>query len=229
MKRLQESLLLLTKIDNRMFTGVDDTRIDLAVSDKVHQLQELLHARSLHCKLDLEEASVPANRELLDILLNNLFSNAIRHNVAAGEIHARLDQHSLGVSNTGTADHQANLRYHGDEGAVCLCRGLAFIYDLVLGKCFLWKCREIGIDAAAFRGAVEEKFASLAEAGFGGAVFVHTFCDQTIGYFCGFLTEPYWLMPIRAGVISFVQHILLFSAPVLKFCARVATLAKPKK
>jgi signal transduction histidine kinase len=104
MKRLQESLLLLTKIDNRQFTGVDDIRIDLAVSDKVQQLQELLHARSLHCKLELVEASIPANKELLDILLNNLFSNAIRHNVADGEIHARLDEHSLQVSNTGMAE-----------------------------------------------------------------------------------------------------------------------------
>lgn len=104
MKRLQESLLLLTKIDNRQFTGVDDIRMDLAVSDKVHQLQEILHARSLHCKLELVEASIPANRELLDILLNNLFSNAIRHNVNEGEIHARLDEHSLRVSNTGAEE-----------------------------------------------------------------------------------------------------------------------------
>lgn len=104
MKRLQESLLLLTKIDNRQFTGVDDIRVDLAVSDKVHQLQELFHARSLHCKLELVEASIPANRELLDILLNNLFSNAIRHNVSEGEIYARLEEHSLRVSNTGATE-----------------------------------------------------------------------------------------------------------------------------
>jgi signal transduction histidine kinase len=101
MNRLQESLLLLTKIDNRQFSGVDDIRIDLVVSDKVQQLQELLHARSLDCRLDLVEASIPANRELLDILLNNLFSNAIRHNIRDGKIHARLDEHSLRVSNTG--------------------------------------------------------------------------------------------------------------------------------
>ncbi len=104
MKRLQESLLLLTKIDNRQFTGIDDIRMDVVVSDKVHQLQELFHARSLHCKLELVEASIPANRELLDILLNNLFSNAIRHNVSEGEIHARLEEHSLRVSNTGATE-----------------------------------------------------------------------------------------------------------------------------
>src|SRR6185437_234708 len=51
MRRSQESLLLLTKIDNRQFTGIDDIRMDVVVSDKVHQLQELFQARSLHCKL----------------------------------------------------------------------------------------------------------------------------------------------------------------------------------
>jgi signal transduction histidine kinase len=104
MNRLQESLLLLTKIDNRQFSGVDAIRIDLVVSDKVQQLQELLHARSLNCRLDLVEASIPANRELLDILLNNLFSNAIRHNIRDGKIHAQLGQRSLRVSNTGMGE-----------------------------------------------------------------------------------------------------------------------------
>jgi signal transduction histidine kinase len=104
MNKLQESLLLLTKIDNRQFGGVDDIRIDLVVSDKVQQLQELLHARSLDCRVELVEASAPANRELFDILLNNLFSNAIRHNIRDGKIYAQLRERSLRVSNTGMAE-----------------------------------------------------------------------------------------------------------------------------
>jgi len=104
MTRLQESLLLLTKIDNRQFSSIDDIRVDLVVLDKVQQLQELLHARNLQCRLDLSETSIPANRELIDILLNNLFSNAIRHNVKDGEIHAQLRPSLLRVSNTGPGE-----------------------------------------------------------------------------------------------------------------------------
>ncbi|WP_431213970.1 sensor histidine kinase [Puia sp. P3] len=104
MTRLQESLLLLTKIDNRQFSAIDDIRVDLVLKDKVQQLQELLHARNLQCRLDLSETSIPANRELVDILLNNLFSNAIRHNVKDGEILARLRPNHLRVSNTGAAE-----------------------------------------------------------------------------------------------------------------------------
>lgn len=101
MTRLQESLLLLTKIDNRQFTRIDTIRLDVLLQDKLQQLQELLHARNLRCHFELAETSLTANRELMDILLNNLFSNAIRHNVADGEIQAQLEERSLRVSNTG--------------------------------------------------------------------------------------------------------------------------------
>jgi len=101
MTRLQESLLLLTKIDNRQFTSIHTIRLDWLLQDKLQQLQELLHARNLRCHFELAETSLTANRELMDILLNNLFSNAIRHNVADGEIQAQLEERSLRVSNTG--------------------------------------------------------------------------------------------------------------------------------
>jgi signal transduction histidine kinase len=98
---LHESLLLLTRIDNRQFTRVDDVRIDLLLADKVLQLQEMLSANGIVCRVDLEQTSRPANRELMDILLNNLFSNAIRHNRENGEIHAKVKANYLRVSNTG--------------------------------------------------------------------------------------------------------------------------------
>jgi len=104
MNRLQESLLLLTKIDNRQFSAIETIRLDLALRDKLQQLQELLHVRNLHCRIDLTETTLPANRELLDILLNNLFSNAIRHNIPDGEIHTQLLARSLRLSNTGADD-----------------------------------------------------------------------------------------------------------------------------
>jgi signal transduction histidine kinase len=104
MTRLQESLLLLTKIDNRQFNVIGTIRLDLLLHEKLQQLQELLHARNLQCRFELAEASLPANRELMDILLNNLFSNAIRHNIPEGEIHTFLEPRSLRVSNTGTAE-----------------------------------------------------------------------------------------------------------------------------
>ena len=41
------------------------------------------------------------NRELTDILLNNLFSNAIKHNCEDGNIECILDSKKLSLANTG--------------------------------------------------------------------------------------------------------------------------------
>jgi signal transduction histidine kinase len=101
LSRLQESLLLLTKIDNRQFAGVEAIRLDQVLRDKLAELQELLYGRNLRWSADLTETTLSANRQLLEILLNNLFSNAIRHNIPGGDIHTELESRSLRISNTG--------------------------------------------------------------------------------------------------------------------------------
>jgi len=47
--------------------------------------------------------SVKINDYLADILLNNLISNAIRHNKENGEINIAMNEQKLFVSNTGTS------------------------------------------------------------------------------------------------------------------------------
>jgi len=101
LSRLQQSMLLLTKIDNRQFEQIGDIRIDLALQDKIQQFQELLHPKNLHCHVELTETCIPANKELLDILLNNLFSNAIRHNTTNGALFVECKEKALIIGNTG--------------------------------------------------------------------------------------------------------------------------------
>ncbi len=101
LSRLQQSMLLLTKIDNRQFEQTGSIRIDLALQEKMHQFQELLLPKNLTCTLDLADTIIPANKELLEILLNNLFSNAIRHNTPNGSIYVKCKERSLIIGNTG--------------------------------------------------------------------------------------------------------------------------------
>ena len=101
MSRLQQSLLLLTRIDNRQFQPISDIRIDEVLQDKVQQLGEMLQDKNLQHALSLTATHIPANKDLLDILLNNLYSNAIRHNIMNGDICTELKERSLTVSNTG--------------------------------------------------------------------------------------------------------------------------------
>jgi signal transduction histidine kinase len=101
LSRLQQSMVLLTKIDNRQFEQIGNIRIDLALREKMLQFQELLHPKNLRCSFELTETFIPANKELLEILLNNLFSNAIRHNTTNGAMYVECKEKSLIIGNTG--------------------------------------------------------------------------------------------------------------------------------
>ncbi len=103
MKRLNESLLLLTKIENRQFREQADINVDELLKNKQAQFEE--QWQNLHFKMSGETAKVviTGNAQLFDILLNNLFSNATRHNVANGWICLQLKASQFTITNTGEA------------------------------------------------------------------------------------------------------------------------------
>lgn len=101
LSRLNQALLLLVKIDNNLIT--DDETIELAdtLKDKIQQFQELLNGNNLLLTKRFEPRNITASRYLTDILLNNLFSNAIRHNYPGGEVDIVLTEKQLVICNTG--------------------------------------------------------------------------------------------------------------------------------
>ena len=101
LSRLNQSLLLLVRIDNNLIK--DDSLIDLKVSidDKLQQFQELMQSKSIVASYRPSDKNIYASKYLIDILLNNLFSNAIRHNYNNGEIEIVLTDTQLIIKNTG--------------------------------------------------------------------------------------------------------------------------------
>jgi signal transduction histidine kinase len=99
--RLNQSLLLITKIDNRQYDHTEEVNVKENVAEKLSQFQELWENSRLTVSGELEEASINANPELIDILLNNLFSNATRHNIPGGRIQVKLRPGSLAIVNSG--------------------------------------------------------------------------------------------------------------------------------
>lgn len=99
--RLNQSLLLITKIENNQFADTEVIQLKESVSEKLSQFHELWENSRLTVSGDLEEAAVEANPELVEILLNNLFSNATRHNTAGGSISVKLAPGCLTITNTG--------------------------------------------------------------------------------------------------------------------------------
>ncbi|HEY6899191.1 MAG TPA: HAMP domain-containing sensor histidine kinase [Puia sp.] len=101
LRQLNRSLLLLMKIENNQFEYI--TPVDMAVlaREKLAQLDDQLKSRGLELRTELGEMQLPINAYLADILLNNLFLNAIRHNREGGCIGVSLGDGRLTVSNTG--------------------------------------------------------------------------------------------------------------------------------
>ena len=102
LSKLNEALLLLSKIENRQFT--EETDVDLAglINERIAQVEDLTGFRNIIVFLDLTAPfQVKMNRYLAEILVNNLLGNAIKHNVTNGEIRVSGDQHKLSISNTG--------------------------------------------------------------------------------------------------------------------------------
>jgi signal transduction histidine kinase len=105
--RLNQSLLLLTKLENKLIVDEEVINLELILTQKMLQFQELMQTKELSFQPDLLPKQILASKYLIDILLNNLFSNAIRHNNLRGIIIIELNGDQLLIKNTGVA-HSLN-------------------------------------------------------------------------------------------------------------------------
>ena len=99
--RLNQSLLLLAKIENSQFSEADQINMSKELTDKMEQFKELWHDNNLYVRDKIETSYLTANKELIDILLNNLLANATIHNSEGGKITIVLKPGQLVISNTG--------------------------------------------------------------------------------------------------------------------------------
>jgi len=100
--RLNKSLLLLAKIENDQFRPTESINImnltkRLTDQVKVHAAEKGIAIVENYIGSPL----VKANNTLIEILVGNLLSNAIRYNVENGEIILTLEENSLDIQNTG--------------------------------------------------------------------------------------------------------------------------------
>jgi signal transduction histidine kinase len=100
LSRLNQSLLLLAKIENHQFENREEVFLYDKVKEKILDFQDLWQSRSIAVDISLNEGFIQMNHELADILLNNLFSNATGHNYNGGNISVNLAPGSLTISNT---------------------------------------------------------------------------------------------------------------------------------
>lgn len=105
LSRLNRNLLLLAKMENKQFSKKEEVDVVEVIRQLLPYLESLAGNLTIKNNFELEEKEhlcIPANRSLLESLLNNLVVNAVRHNRPDGEIRITLSPDSLTVSNTST-------------------------------------------------------------------------------------------------------------------------------
>jgi signal transduction histidine kinase len=100
MSKLNQSLLLLNKIDNRQFSDIITIDFKTLVEQKMNDWQELWQGRNLQITAFVKSTLVVLNEQLAEIMLNNLFSNAARHTAAGGLVSIRLEEKIFEISNS---------------------------------------------------------------------------------------------------------------------------------
>lgn len=98
--RLNQSMLLLNKIENRQFSETSATDIKQLIEQKLVYFKELLSVKNVTATSKLGEVVKRMNVSLAEILLNNLFSNAIKYTPDGGKINIMLSESSMIFRNT---------------------------------------------------------------------------------------------------------------------------------
>jgi signal transduction histidine kinase len=97
---LNQSLLLLAKIENKQFEDVQQVDMKTKLMEKLNDFQELWQVHMIRVEAQLETVSIKMNPQLADILLNNLLSNATKYNYEGGTITVLLKEEILTITNS---------------------------------------------------------------------------------------------------------------------------------
>lgn len=129
LSRLNQSLLLLAKIENNLIKDEEDIALDNLLAQKLRQFNELFIANEIEVEKHLEPQQLHMSKYLADILLNNLINNAIRHNKQHGKIKIELQAGLLTIYNTGSQKalngHSVFERFYKDASSEGTGLGLA--------------------------------------------------------------------------------------------------------
>lgn len=100
--KLNQGLLLISRIDNEQFTGQEPVPLAPLIRKILDHFGELTELKKINVSVTLDEAAtVRMNPALAEILISNLISNAIRHNLLAGTLEIFLNAAQLSITNTG--------------------------------------------------------------------------------------------------------------------------------
>ncbi|MAX79079.1 MAG: two-component sensor histidine kinase [Crocinitomicaceae bacterium] len=100
--RLNKSLLLLTKIENKQFLDNQQILLNDIVQKNVSDLEEMAIFKKV--KITVNENTklfIQMDTSLANVIISNLLKNAISHNVPNGDVFVEIAEKNIKISNTG--------------------------------------------------------------------------------------------------------------------------------
>jgi signal transduction histidine kinase len=134
--KLGSSLTLLSKIENLEFSDGQQTAISDLLKKALKDFEELFLMKQIQVESSIsEDVTLRNNPDLLKILINNLLTNALRHNQEGGRIKIELNQNEFMIANTGEplkiAPEQLFERFKKDrQSGSSLGLGLAIVQKI---------------------------------------------------------------------------------------------------
>lgn len=105
LSKLNKELLMLIKIENNQFLSSEKISPGKIIREKLDEFRELLELKSISSKIRLQDDfEIEGNPILADLLISNLLSNAINHNISGGMIRISLYSGKLEMENTGPSE-----------------------------------------------------------------------------------------------------------------------------
>lgn len=134
--RLNKTLLLLSKIENRQFPGTNEIELSSIIKKNIQDYEEVY--AYMNIDVEIRESSifkVVMNETLADILVNNIIKNAFVHNITNGKIVIEISSSKLVVKNSGqefALDPQLIFKrfYQGNKKPESSGLGLALIKSI---------------------------------------------------------------------------------------------------
>lgn len=100
--RINKNLILLGKIDNHQFEETESINIRQCLEVCLINFTEQVDQSGITLDTKIEgDTCLTANRGLIEILINNLLINSLRHNISEGNISVKLQGEKLTISNSG--------------------------------------------------------------------------------------------------------------------------------
>ena len=102
LSRLNKTLILLAKIENRQFPESKPVNPSIMINHQLESLEDLINSKKIKVIKRLDSnVTVLMNPYLAEILLVNLIKNALRHNVTGGELSLELSSSTFKIANSG--------------------------------------------------------------------------------------------------------------------------------